>query len=84
MKQEYVTGLMYELNQPVMYIDKGKTTTWNKGEKFVLTANKDRKVGPCFVSLLDGSLLALKVIKKISKKKPVMIYGFKTHSIKLI
>ena len=73
---EYQIGLLYELKQPLHYVDARKTTTWEKGEKFLLTANKDRKVGPCFVALSDGSLLSLKVIRKISRKKPVMKYGF--------
>lgn len=73
---EYQIGLLYELIQPLHYVDAGKTTTWEKGDKFLLTANKDRKVGPCFVALADGSLLSLKVVKKISREKSVMKYGF--------
>jgi hypothetical protein len=79
---EYTVGLLYQLIEPVICIDNdGSSTKWEKGEKFLLAPNNDKKVGPCFVALSDRSLLSLKVIKKISRQKPVMAYGFKISTI---
>jgi hypothetical protein len=76
---KYQLELLYELKEPIVFLDNnGVTSKWEKGEQFLLTPNRDKKTGPCFISLLDGSLLSLKVIKKISRTKPVMTFGSKT------